>query len=110
MFLDMHILIPDGAAELQNKLAEIKKSGLLWIPLNDIKMHLNGVGRIIQYFNPFPDHLIDFSNPIQNYVWSLFEGQISNGIAHEFARIIYGDTGKSYCGFYNLGNKEGQGI
>jgi hypothetical protein len=47
MFLDMQILIPDGAAELQNKLTEIKKSGLLWIPLNDIKMHLNGVGRII---------------------------------------------------------------
>ena len=73
-------------------------------------MYLNGVGRIIQYFNPYPDQLINFDIPDQNYVWSLFEGQISNGIAHEFARIIYGDTGKSYCGFYNLGSKEGLGI
>ena len=33
MFLDMHILIPNGAAELRSKLDEIKKRELPWVPL-----------------------------------------------------------------------------
>jgi hypothetical protein len=44
------------------------------------------------------------------YVWSLYEGEIKEGIGHGFARIIYGETGKSYIGYYRTGIKYGKGI
>ena len=38
------------------------------------------------------------------------DGEITDGIGHGFARIIYGDTGKSYTGYYDNGVKTGKGI
>ena len=68
---------------------------------------LTGVGRILQYFVPTEGKL-DKSTPRQ--LWSMYEGQIKGGIASGFARIIYGETGKSYMGFYKDGQKRGKGI
>lgn len=69
--------------------------------------HLNGVGRILQYFIQSEGKL-DKNTPRQ--LWSMYEGQIDGGIANGFARIIYGETGKSYMGFYKQGQKRGKGI
>ena len=71
---------------------------------------LNGVGRIIQYFNPYPKGHLNFNDFEQNYVWSVYEGQIHDGMGHGFARIIYGDTESSYTGYYVHGVKMGKGI
>ena len=80
---------------------------------DEIKSALNGVGRIIQYFNQFepePTNKFNLNDPKQNFVWSIFEGQMEEGIAGGFARILYGDTGKSYLGYYKQGVKSGKGI
>lgn len=78
--------------------------------LDQIKHVLNGVGRITQYFNPTNSAVFDLNNPSQNLIWSVYEGDIQHGIGHGFARVIYGETGKSYTGFYDKGNKSGKGI
>ena len=82
----------------------------VFIDRHKIKKHLSGFGRIIQYFNPHPKETLNFNKPDQNYLWSVYEGQISEGIGHGFARIIYAETGKSYMGYYEKGNKNGKGI
>ena len=123
MFTDVYILIDklksiehyNQLMQMHNKSQEIEKIDpparqSHYFKLAEVKHLLNGVGRVVQFFNPYPDYLIDFNRYDQNYSWSLFEGQITEGIGHGFARIIYGDTGKSFCGYYNKGNKRGYGI
>ena len=73
---------------------------------------MKGVGRAYQFFNKFhnkPD-LINFNDPKQNLVWSVFEGQLGEGVGHGFARILYADSAKSFIGYYNNGIKNGKGI
>lgn len=54
--------------------------------------------------------LMNFNDPMQNYILSVYEGQIWEGIGHGFARIIYGESGKSYVGYHDYGIKYGKGI
>lgn len=73
---------------------------------------LAGVGRAYQFFNKFANkpELINFNDPKQNLVWSIFEGQLGEGVGHGFARILYADSAKSYIGYYKKGVKNGKGI
>lgn len=70
------------------------------------------MGRVVQYFNQRQgdQETLNFNDPSQNFIWSVYEGQIRDGIGHGFARIIYGDSGKSYTGYYEKGIKTGKGI
>ena len=79
---------------------------------DEIKSALCGIGRLVQYFNPYESQPTKFNlnDPQQNFVWSIFDGEIGEGIADGFARILYGDTGKSYMGYYKSGVKSGKGI
>lgn len=122
MFLDYHILIESIDDPIQYKLLKdlhdlsqgdsnqttrVKN----FVDREKIKNLLCGVGRIIQYYNLAPaSSLLDFNDPNQNYLWSVYEGQIKDGMGHGFARIIYGDSGGSYTGYYQCGNKSGKGI
>lgn len=56
---------------------------------------MNGIGRIINYFGGGPN---DFSD---KYNLSIYEGEISEGKAHGFGRLIYGIIGNFYIGYFN---------
>ena len=113
MFMDYDILIESvldkAAFDKLHALHQASKDPEMgsFILREEIMDVLTGVGRILQYFVPTEGKL-DKSTPRQ--LWSMYEGQIKGGIANGFARIIYGETGKSYMGFYKDGQKRGKGI
>jgi len=121
MFLDYQILIESVAdpeqfeilTKLHKKQIEEKDMETVteWTERALISKHLSGVGRVIQYFNSRTEHeKLNFNDPKQNFIWSVFEGEIKDGIGNGFARIIYGDSGKSYTGYYDEGIKSGKGV
>ena len=78
MYLDFHVLIDSSLKpEEYDVLLKLHEEGLdekynKFTLLKDIKHLLNGIGRIIQFFNPFPNP--DFTIPEHHYLWSVFEG------------------------------------
>lgn len=43
-------------------------------------------------------------------MYVIYEGSISQGKAHGFGRVVYGDSMNSYIGYLNHGVKHGLGI
>ena len=74
MFTDVYILIDKlDSVEHYNQLLKmhVKSKEMenidpstpnsFYFKLDEVKHLLNGVGRVVQYFNPYPDHMIDFN-------------------------------------------------
>lgn len=83
----------------------------------NIKKAINGIGRIIQYRNNMiqdsdSTDAVNFSNPDQNEIVCIYDGQIVDGRPHGFGRAIYCDHLKVFTGPFENGmqKRSGRGI
>ena len=69
-----------------------------FVELHEVSNYLNGIGRIIQYQSN-DDECI--SDPHMLYLQGVYEGQIKNGKAHGFGRMIYGQRHHVFTGYFD---------
>lgn len=75
--------------------------------LHEVSNYLNGIGRITQYQSHDDQRICD---PNNLYIQGIYEGQIQNGKAHGFGRMIFGQFHYAYTGYFDQALKHGKGI